>query len=297
MAQVVPSATSQQQPSPYPQLPPMRAHTPFDSTNALTAAPADDPGRSSFESVDLAAPHAGLLGGDMGAGVMPLGAGNTDSYGGISAHDWALETAAATATAARGPPPPRPPPPSAAENPFLNPAYSDHLSAAATASFAQSPPPSRPPPPSAAENPFSNPSYSDHLSAAVAAAPAAAPRPRPSDESIATSASVPSISTAAGSALGGSMHSLPSPVFRVLEAHGGEARPLHPLEREMARERAASISTAGGSDDADGGGGEEEHSPLMERAGAGGYGDLAGGRGHEELWGAKEYQRVETDDV
>lgn len=88
----------------------------------------------------------------------------------------------------------------------------------------------------------------------------------------------------------------------MLEEHGHDPRPLHPLEREeMELERKASVSTLGASDD-----GVEpemqeqqlgEHSPLMERA-AGPAASAASSRPREEMWmGADGYQRVETNDV
>ena len=94
----------------------------------------------------------------------------------------------------------------------------------------------------------------------------------------------------------GSSHSnsLPSPVSRVLEAHGHDPRPLHPLEREMELQRQASISAMGSSE----GDAQEERSPLMEYAMGSPPRGMRGGGGHEELWmGTDGYQRVVTDDV
>jgi hypothetical protein len=220
--------------SSYPQIPPVRSITPWGSDGALgppPAAAAPGQGRGSFESVDLAGPHNGYLG-------VPGEIGNTDSLGGVSAHDWATE-------GAHGP------------NPFIDPNHAITAGALGGAAVGGGAAAGYAATTYQRDNPYANEPLS------------------PQDQSV--------------SALGSSssVHSVPSPIARVLEENGvlnGQTpRPLHPLEREAAMERQASMSNASSADDAD----QQEHSPLMERA----------VYPREELWMHDGYQRVVTHDV
>ncbi|KAI9658009.1 MAG: hypothetical protein M1821_002669 [Bathelium mastoideum] len=231
MPQVVHTTSS----SSLPQLPPVRSHTPFGSASNLASRPPADGPRSSFESIDLAS--APII------ADAPLGPGNTDSFGGISAHDWATE-----------------------QRPRHPAALNTSAAAAAAAGYYH-------------HRNVSEQNYNSSNNTQ---------RPGPIVVRRQTSA-----------------QSLPSPVTRVLEAHGDEPRPLHPLEREMALERAASVSTMGDSEGSEGEGevpvgmavgSWEERSPLMAfpRPPVGRH----PGVGREEMWfGSDGYQRVETHDV
>ncbi|KAI9711297.1 MAG: hypothetical protein M1820_002284 [Bogoriella megaspora] len=205
------------------QIPPMGSYTPFGSNPNLAPAPASDLPRGSFESVDLSAPNPAFV---SQGGYAPVGAGDTNSMGGVSAHDWAAENAART----------------------LNPIPAATIAAGA--------------------------------GAGLGIAGAAAYAYRPSEEFDEAHDPAPSISA---------VGSLPSPVYRVLEEHSQEPRPLHPLERDLGIGRQASVSTLTSEEEQ-----MEENSPLMERTNT----QNQHFRPIDELWtGADGYQRVETEDV